>query len=309
MANVLRSSYINPIQTYDANHVNLPQYASKFLDDFMFVDQIKPWETVVKHKTQWLQADGLRTQYETNYTPITFQVYRLDGQLLFSQPFDTKQQNFFDPDFYIRQAEFALDQLEFGCYQVKTVTNTGLVLHSEEIEVVEELPHTLLLEYSHYEKYQNIYFQAPFAPMLRVPARLKYLRTSMKNTVYEDQQLNMTMVKAIPFRVFEFILGGSVGVPPYMIDKVVRIFGCEDVQIDGRYYTKNGEGAEFEANELEGYPMAGWRIELRPKLNRDGVIIEDDVVITGRNAAAAVIGTKGFGTQSPNDYDTILDVS
>lgn len=307
MANILRGSYINPIQTYNLEQANLPQYSSRFMDDYMFVDQIKPWEQPVEFATDWLKADGLRLQYETNYQPLQLQILKSDGQKIFEGNFLTKQQNFFDPDFFIRQAEFALNNLDYGCYTVRVVSS-GLTLHSEKIKVSESLPHTLLLQYSHYERYQNIYFQSPFAPMLRVPASLKYIKTAMKSTVYEDQPLNETMVKAIPYRIFRFVLGGSVGVPPYLIDKVARIFGCNEVRIDGRYFTKNGEGAEFDANELDGYPMAGWSIEIREKYNRDGPIYENDVVVSGKNVAMAVIGTKGFGTQN-TDYDTITDIN
>lgn len=307
MANILKGSYINPVQTYELGRVNLPQYASKFMDDFLFVDQIKPWEQPVNFVTKWLKADGIRTQYETNYTPIQLQVLKSDGQKVYEQAFDQKQQNFFDPAFYIQQSELDANILDYGCYNLRTVT-TGLTLASEKIEICEELPNTLLLEYSHYERYQNMYFQAPFAPMLRVPATLKYKKTALKSTVYEDQPLNQTMVRAIPYRTFDFMIGGATGVPPYLIDKVARIFGCNEVKIDGRYYTKNGEGEEFEANELEGYPMAGWKIELREKYNRDGSIHENDVQIIGKNIAAAVILNKGFGTDN-GDYDTIIDVN
>lgn len=308
MANQLRNSYINPIRTYDLNHVNDPKYASQFMDDFSFEDTIKPWQQDVSFCTKWLKADTISVQYETNYTPLTIKVLKTDGQEIYSQPFVTKQQNFFDPAFFIRQAEIDLSSFDYGCYVVKTIAGSSLVLVSEKIEVCESLPHTLLLEYSHYERYQNVIFvEAEFEPMIRIPATLRYLKTPLKSTVYEDQPLNETMVKAIPYRVFELIIGGSVGIPPWLIDKVSRIFGCSDVRIDGRHYTKNGEGAEFEANELENYPMAGWRIELRPKYNRDGLIIEDDVAIAGAYSAAAVIGTKGFGTEV-DDYETINDV-
>lgn len=305
--NILRGSYINPIQTYDLNPTVLPQYQSKFMDDHLFVDQIKPWQQPVRFSTKWLKADAIRAQYETNYQPLNLKVYKTDDQLLFSQVFDTKQQNFFDPDFYIRQADFDLNILEYGCYYFK-ITSDTLTLHTERIEVCESLPNTILLQYSHYEKYQNIYFQAPFEPMLRVTATLKYVKTAMKSTVYDDQQLNKTMIKAVPYRIFRFMVGGSVGVPPYLIDKVARIFGCNEVRLDGRYYTKNGEGSEFEANEIPGYPMAGWQIELTEKFNRDGSIHENDVLVTGKNAAAAVIGTKGFGTVDDN-FDTIIDIN
>lgn len=306
MANILRDSFINPLKTYDLDYTPLPQYQSRFQDDVPFVDTIKSWQQQLQFPIQYLKADAVRQQYETNYTPLEMKVYDCDGLLILTQNFDTKQQNFFDPDFYIRQIAIDLADFDYGCYRFDTVAGS-LVLRSECVEVCEDLPDTYLLEYSHYERYQGMYFQAPFAPMLRVPAWLKYEKTAMKSTVYEDQPLNETMVKAIPYRIFKFIVGGKVGVPPWLIDKVSRIFGCNEVKIDGRYYTKAGDGAEFEPNELEGYPMSGWACEIREKYNRDGVIYESDIIVAGKNIAAAVIGAKGFGTNT-DDYDNILDV-
>jgi hypothetical protein len=97
-------------------------------------------------------------------------------------------------------------------------------------------------------------------------------------------------------------------VPPYLIDKLSRIFGCDTLTIDGRDFTKN-EGANWEPVELEGYPMAGWSIELREKLNRDITIYENDQEIISDNAMMSVIDTKGFGlVDEDNDFLEIVDV-
>ena len=52
--------------------------------------------------------------------------------------------------------------------------------------------------------------------------------------------------------------------------------------------------------------MKGWAIELREKLNRDGLIIENDNIIEGIAAAALIIDNKGFGIDGgPTSYQEI----
>lgn len=306
MANIFYQPYINPIQLFDLNRVALPQYLSNFMDDVRFTATIRAEEQVVKFILKWLKDDSIRLQYITNYNPLTLKMFSCDNVEFYSQEFDTLQEDFFNPGFFARQADLDLAAYEYGVYTLKVVTASGLVLGSEQIRIVppEEALDTLLIEYYHRTFYEGIIFQTPFRPSIRIPARLKYKKTAAKSTVYEDQRLNEESVKSIPFRVHELTLGGDVGVPPYLIDKIARIVGCSNLAIDGRLFARNGEGSEFDANTIEDYPMAGWKIELREKINRHSLIYQDEVGIPGIAAAGLIVNTKGFGMndQSGNDY-------
>lgn len=116
------------------------------------------------------------------------------------------------------------------------------------------------------------------------------------------------MINSVPFDVFKFILGGWKGVPPWLIKKVNRIFGCSTLSLDGRLYTKE-DGAAFEPNSLDGYPMSGWSINLREKLNRDSVVTENDVVIEGIAAAGILIDVKGFGMQNDDGGNLYTEIN
>jgi len=230
-------------------------------------------------------------------------MYDADGLLVHTQAFETLQQDELRPTYYIRQISVPLSGFDPGKYFFTRDTGGGLT-YSEPFEILEVPPPdsifledenpTLYIQYTHYESVQGIKFFAPFAPAIRVPAIIRYKNPGAKDNVYEDQLLNMTLINSVPFRVWEFILGGVYGVPPYLIDRVARIFGCSDLSIDGRLYTKN-EGAGFEGAPMDLYPMQGWTIELREKLNRDSIINEDENIIEGIAAAALLIDNKGFG--------------
>lgn len=316
MANTLYDAYLNPVKFHSLDPSQLPQYVSRFMDDWAFRRTIQPWEERKCFLQPWNQDDSIRLQYTSNYGPITLEIRDINGLLVHSQVMDTGLQDELRPTYYLRQADIDLASFEPGLYYMQRIA-AGITTVSEPFELFEspgsgdiypDNPNpTVYIEYSHYETYGGIKFQAPFSPAIRVPAWLKFNSPAAKDTVYEDQLLNQTMVRSVPYRLFNFILGGKEGVPPWVIDKVNRIFGCSSLSIDGRLFTKN-EGAAFEPNELEGYPMSGWSIEMREKLNRDSIITENDVVIPGIAAAGILIDVKGFGMNdnSGNDYQEII---
>lgn len=314
MANTLYDSFLNPVKFHQLDNVQIPNYVSRFMDDWAFRRTIQPWQQDICFYQPWGQSDSIRLQYTANFGPFVLRMYNYLGQLVLTQSFNDVMQDELRPTYYIKQIAVSLAGFDPGKYFF--VRDTGGVLtYSEPFEILDaedsgimltnQNP-TLYIEYSHYESYQGVKFFTPFAPSIRVPAVLRYKSPGAKDNVYEDQLLNMTLVNSVPFRIFDFTLGGNYGVPPYFIDKIARIFGCSSLSIDGRLYTKN-EGAQFEPALLENYPSAGYSIELREKLNRDSIITENDVIIEGIAAAAIIMDNKGFGIDGGDtDYTEIL---
>lgn len=308
MANTLYQPLINPMKGVIIDPVDIPQYVSKFLDDYLFTNTIRSFEQPTKYINRWLNDDSVREQFISDFQPLTFKLYKCDGTLVDSIVLTTKQQDFFRPGFYIRQCDIDLAIYDPGFYYF-TMPEANLIFEPFEIMAEEnESNPTLYIEYSNSERYGQVIFDAPFEPAIRVPAILKYKTPGSNDKVYNDQDEAEFMLHSVPYRVWNFILGGIGGVPPFIIDKLSRIFGCDTLTIDGRDFTKN-QGAQWEPVELEGYPMAGWSIELREKLNRDVLIYEDGGQVVQGNAMMAVIDTKGFGLQDEDDdFLEILDV-
>lgn len=303
MANTLYDSYLNPVKFQPLDNVQLPQYVSRFMDDWQFRRTIQPWQQKVCFYQPWGQYDSIRLQYTSNFNPITIRLYNEEGQLMHTQAFTTHQQDELRPTFYIRQIQIDLSGFPPGKYFF-TRDAAGAITYSEPFEIIdaedsgliclENQDPTFYIEYKHYEPYQGIKFFTGIEMTIRVPGIIEYKNPASKDNVYEDQLLNQTMINSVPFRLFDHIIGGNYGVPPYFIDKIARIYGCSDLKMDGGLYTKN-EGAEFEPVILENYPMRSYKIEMREKLNRDSLIIENDTVIEGIAAAALMIDNKGFG--------------
>jgi hypothetical protein len=307
------SPYANPVKFHPYNPTLIPQYLSMFMDDHFFVDTIRSFEAKTKFCQQWITKDAVRLQYTSDYGPMALLLYQVLGNrtpmLVNSYPFDTMQQDFFNPGFYIRQVDVDNNVLVPGNYYYIIEAAGEPVLISEPQKICTTAPNTILIQYRHYEKHLGLWFDAPFNPSIRVPAILKYKQTASKSVMYEDQPLNETLVSSIPYRVFEFTLGDARGVPPWFADKVARIQCCSETMYDGRLFTK-ADDSEFDANELDLYPMAGYKIDLRETLNRDSMIIENDIVITSRASVVLIQDTKGFGINdsSGDDFAEIIDV-
>jgi len=227
---------------------------------------------------------------------------------------DTVTQDELQPLFFVREIAINLASFDPGLYFF-TRDVAGVITYSEPFEIhaaedadevfLENHDPTLYLIYNHYEPVGGIKFFTGFQGTLRIPAILRYKSPGSKDNIYEDQLLNETLINSIPYRLWELILGGNYGVPPWFIDRVARIFSLSDVSIDGRLFTKN-EGANFEPSILDSYPMRGWLLELREKLNRDSVITEDETIIQGIAAAALLIDNKGFGIDGgPTEYQQL----
>lgn len=306
--NIIYQPHLNAIKFYEVAPADIPQYLSRHMDDWLFANQIRDFEQPVKFFLKWLNQDGVRLQFTSNFQPLTLKLLNCEGHEIYSQVLNNKQQDIHNPSFYIRESEldFGSLGLEDGLYYF-TIPEASWI--SEPKEIVSGAPNTLYIEYTDSSGYyEGVVFGTPITMRIRVPAILKYKSPGSVDTVYADQNQAETMLHSIPYRVYQFILGGQGGVPPWLIDKVARIFGCDTLKIDGREFTK-AEGATWEVNELEDYPMAGWSIDLREKLNRSSLIYENDNEIIGRNAMMQVIDTKGFGIEdNGGDFLEVVDV-
>lgn len=302
MPNTLYDSFLNPIKFHKLDNIQPANYLSRFMDDWAFRRTIQPWQEKVCFYQLWSNYDSVNLQYTSNIGPIVLKLYDEVGSLKSTQAFNDVMQDELQPTFYIRQIAFSMSGYDPGRYFfVREIA--GSPMYSEPIEIIdvedsgiylENQDPTLYLEYSHYEPIQGIKWFTPFEAKIRIPGILQFKQPGAKDNIYEDQLLNMTLINSVPYRIWQLILGGNRGVPPWFVDRIARVLSLSNVSIDGRLYTKN-EGASFEPSLLDAYPMAGWVIDLREKLNRDTQIIEDDLVIEGIAAAAIIMDNKGFG--------------
>lgn len=299
---------INPLQFYKQVPDTDSRYNSRLFDNWYFSDTILPWEQQVDWHQPWQRSDNLHLQLHSNYGPINLKLYTEAGALVDTIQFSQIMVNFNDPEMYIYEVDVDMSGYDEGCYYF-TITfgnPVALTFQSEKIILSDSLESTLLLEYSHPSFREDMIFETDIQPKMRIPAILKFKGPASKNTVYEDQPLNLTVIRSLNYRVFTLDIGAGKGVPDYMADKIDRILGCRTLLIDGVAYTKIDGSIEPAA--VEDYPLRGWRIDVRPSVNRASAHYENEEP-QGRTVAVMInVDSKGFGTDTGGSETVITDV-
>jgi hypothetical protein len=296
----LYQPFLNPVHFTKMTPDQVPQYLSKHMDDWQFPDTILPWEQRVCFHQCWQTSDSIRLQFMSNYSPLNLKLIRYaDDVVVYDVNLAQVLQNMDDPTYYIYQADVALNPFPAGYYYLKLTVGSGgvLILVSGIMEISEIIENTLLLGYQHRRYRADTFFETGFAPTFRIHGTLKMKEPRSIDTVYEDQEANLEMIKSVPYQVMNLSIGGSEGIPSWVIKRINFMLGCSSFRVDGRYYTKN-ESAKLEESTEEFYPMSGWSIEMREKLNRSSIIYENELVVDGSIVVVANVDSKGF---APND--------
>jgi len=171
-------------------------------------------------------------------------------------------------------------------------------LVSEPLNILVSHPNTVFLEYKNSRYHGDVIFETGREFGLRVEGTIgvNSFTPGGKRQVYEDEKLNPTVLSAKPYRTFTLSIGGSSGVPDWMIDKLMWIWSCDNVLVDGKSYAMTDESFDFKTED--GYPMRGVNIKIREGINRGSKILtasgnQDQKLIIGIN-----IETKLFGDLS-----------
>lgn len=313
MANQNNNPYLNPVKFHPLTQVQAEQYLSKFMDDYGFRETILSYEEEVCFFQRWGLNDAIRLQFKVNYQPNVLKIFNADGTFVQDHALERRQEDQFFPGTFIYQSDYDTDPLPTGYYQLQMhfgapVSNL-LVSEPQLIQADEDLNDTLYIEYSNYEKKGGLYFQSPFSPCIRIPGRLKYKEPGSIDAWFQDEYLNPSMTQSLSYDVYTLFLGGPEGVPPWLIQKMARIIKCSDVKIDGRYWTVATRDAIWQQEVLQFYPMKGWSIDLRPKLNKDGTEYTTTTAQIGMNSIIGVTDTKGFGfDDAGGDFLEFFDV-
>lgn len=304
--------YLNCIKWIPVTPDEVEQYVSKHMDDHRFAATIQPWQEQVCWYQPWMYSDSIRQQIISGAGPIRLRLFDLKGNVWYDDGFNQKQSIISWPGMSLYENDLALNVVtESGVYylQMDIGKDNPKILVSEFIFISEKIENTLLLEYRHHQFYGDVIFEKGFSPSIRIPGSIKPKKPAAKSTTYEDQFLNQTMLKRMPYDILSMTIGGAEGVPPWLpFRKINWILGCSELKADGRFITVNDD-AELEESPFADYPMSAWTIEVREKFNRSSSVIELGEVVEGPIVAIANTDSKGFGQNSGNSTYQILDVN
>lgn len=314
MSYEIRIPIINPLHFTLEGYTPAAQYNSKHVADYQHEDTIRSWQQFVQWFQPYQQNDTLKLHLHSQLGPVQANFYDQDDvPILLGVAFTQVVQSYFDPTLYVYQLSQSLATFPPGYYKM-TITfgdPIEVTVFSNWFEVREIFEDTLLVEYKHFKHYQDAMFETGWSPNVRIFGSLVYNKPGSKNVVYENQGSDMTLIDTKPFNTFLLYTGGPEGIPDWAILKYNFIIGCSSLIIDGKYYTKATDGATFSDNSEKDYPMRGWSIELRDKLNRASKIITTAGGLQNELGLTVVINveTKGFVNDDVGgSYQEVSDI-
>lgn len=308
MDSIIKIPFINPVKYTQIGYDQLPQYLSRHMDDYPYIDAIRSYEQVTNYFQIWGGIDSIRQQLFSNIGPVSMNVVNCQGETLLTTNWEQKQEDANNPTLFRYDSDLDLNPFGAGVFFLQLDFNGLYSLISEPLVLSESLEETVLIEFVNLPFYDNMIFEDGFTPTLRIAGQMKFKEPGSKRIIYEDDPLNAEILDSKNFRSWTFLIGGVTGIPDYMIDKVNRILGCNDLRIDGRNFTVD-PGGKLENENLDGYPMRGWRIDMREKYNRASKYFSTDVNTDNPILMLANVDSKGFiKDDAGGSFFQIIDV-
>jgi|ERR1044072_7732224 hypothetical protein len=298
--------YLNPLNFVEVSPQQAPQYISKFIDDYRWRERLSPRQEPIENYYQpWQTNDVIDLQFQTNLGQTTAYLVDPTGKKIDSFVATPKQQNKFEPDYFIYELHIAQTYPEgHYVYVMEVGVPTATVLISEPIYIKPIHEDTILFQYKHKQFRGNMIFETGIEPSVRVKAVLKKDKPVSKDTLYEDQILDMTMLKSTPYRVFNLTLQQ---IPDWFSEIFNWVMGCSDVRLDNRFFTKNGDDAKFDKQVSAYYDaLFDCTIQLRESINRNSKIFSADENTNDELTIQLNVDSKGFADTSQNASSSVV---
>lgn len=306
MSRIYRSK-ANPIRFVWENRVKAAPYNDFTMDNMFFQEMIHEWEEPVYYEQKWQTTDPIRLQFISDFSGIELRLTNSDTGEYIATSMVQKQQDVNNPGFRIYECDISLTSIPPGNYYFKAILgSSGDTMRSEPLCIQDKHEGTVFIEYYHRKRKADLIFEKGFRPAIRVEARFDKMEYASKDSVYENQPLNMTLIDSLQYAIYTIVFGNEWGIPDWMLEKLNLIFGFDNIQINGKQFCKAEAGQEFEAITIDGYPMRGYRYNLRESLNRASSVIDTTVNPERKIIIMSTAHTNIFGDMELNSNDQIL---
>jgi hypothetical protein len=271
--------YLNPVKFHKLTPDETAKYLTRHMDDWNFSNTVPAYQIKQHYYQPFQTSDSLELQLESSFTAHTAKI--VDGCGVTVQTLTMVQgaESASEPGLFIYEISQSLAAIEPGKYYITINCNDELVLVSEPLEIKVVHEYSICIEYSHSQNKDGLIFETGKKLELRVGGHIFFKEPASKDTSYEDQSYDTTNLDSVPYRIYELYVGGSTGIPPYLIDKINRILGCNSVKIEGIYFAKP-EGAKLEAIVADDYTLKGWTVDLQESENQYSFEFSNDTTPT-----------------------------
>lgn len=130
-------------------------------------------------------------------------------------------------------------------------------LYSEIINIKAKHKDTIFIEFNNEEDHEGFKFSDLETNVgFRVEGTVQEFTPDSNDNVYRDTNVTPVTLSSKPFRLFKLYIGGSKGVPDFILDLVNRIFSCDFTEIDGKLFNKTPD-SEWDVVRFDTNPFGG----------------------------------------------------
>lgn len=307
MANEIQIPSINPIKLVQDGYTPATRYNQKHFDSSLFTEQLRNFQQTRNYYQKFQTTENIYFQIIANFGPISCKLIDCNDNEIVVGTVATITTSIFTVPYAAFSCTINLSGIPEGIYWV--VVNVGTTpytkLISEPIHVANYHANTMLFEYNNSINDFGAIFQNGEIFSLRIESFFKSFTPGSNDVVFEDEPANVLKLSASPFRQFKLAFGEGIGVPDWLIDKVNRLFACDSVLIDGKYFTK-AEGAKLDPINEDNYAMSGWSLDVRESKSREGLTITNNITQDQKIVVIHVVDTTFFGPLNNASQDIIL---
>jgi hypothetical protein len=263
-------------------------------DDSLTVQRLRSYEFRTYYRQKWVRSDTTKLQMQSSLAPDAMKVYDVQAHLVKSLSWTAV---YTATDYKIWELTFDLSDLPEGVYfTYQKVALLGITWEafSEPIHSKNSWPNTLLIEYKNSFNDFGVAWTTGLTMKFRVEADIKEPDFKSDRTDYANQVRRVSTLKNVPCRVFRFNVGEAPGVSPYIVDILNRIFGCDWIQIEGKFYQADLD-AKWEKNQPKNYPLMGASLDIVEAEAVDSLSFSDTTplapgIVTAYNIETALFG-------------------
>jgi hypothetical protein len=307
--NILIISHLNPLKFNQQGYVNPLPYNWKHMEDWSYQATILDFQERAKYLHPFQKNDILFLQFLANFQPHQVEVHRCDGVVIDTFQMNYQASSIESSGLRVYKADVALSSYPEGVYKVVVKSGAPVIsiIESEWFSVAELQPDTVLLEYTHNRNHYDIAFETGIQFRFRIPGGLSEYTPGNNRVVYIDQPNNIVQLSGKAFATQKLYIGGPLGVPDWVAEKVNAILLCSSITIDGKPYVAV-EGAKLDATREPGYPMAGWNVEVRRTKSEIAKKFSMDGTTNSPSSVVYNIDTSAFGSKSQAAGNNIVQI-
>lgn len=260
---MFKISLLNSLKWVDTANIN-----NGFDGDFA-INQILSYQNPKCYFQKWQQSDTLRQQILSDYVPTDLLIRDFRTNKIVSTSVWQEQPTIvIGQTFKVYEISFLMNFPE-GKYYAEFSYNDGLINHpmlSEPLHIKQTWENTLLIKYKNSVNDKDVIFDTGIEFQFRVEGAVKYDAPGNSRNVYDDQDINPTLLSATPFRKFKLFIGFKYGVPFWVQDKVNIIISINQVRYNNVFYQTPAD-SEWEAEKDDTNAFIGSSISLYPTDN------------------------------------------